>query len=151
METPYLRQLVSFQPEEETISVYLERTNIFFQANKITEDQCKVTVFLNPIGARTYTLLRDLLSLAVLTDKTFTELCTTLKGHFQPKPIVITERFQFHQWSQDFNKLVAGYIAELRKLTLHCEFGKIPQGCFMRSVSVQPSKCSCAEATVSAN
>ena len=123
MATPYPRQLTSFQPEEETILAYLERTNIFFQANKITEDKRKVTVFLNAIGARTYTLLRDLLSPATLTEKTFTELCATLKAHFQPKPIVIAERFRFHQRSQDLNKSVAEYIAELRKLALHCEFG----------------------------
>ena len=53
MATPYLGQLASFQPEVETISAYMERTNNFFQANEITEDKRKVyvTVFLNAIGA----------------------------------------------------------------------------------------------------
>ena len=52
MATPYLGQLAAFQPEEETISAYLERTNIFFEANEITTDKRKVTVFLNAIGPR---------------------------------------------------------------------------------------------------
>ena len=144
MATPYLGQLASFQPEEETISAYLERTNIFFQANEITEDKRKVTVFLNAIGARTYTLLRDLLSPATLTEKTFTELCATLKAHFQPKPIVIAERFRFHQRSQGLNESVAEYIAELRKLALHCEFGEFLKDalrdglvCGLRNADVQ--------------
>ena len=47
---------------QETISAYLERTNIFFKANKIEEDKQKLTLFLNAIGAKTYSLLRDLLS-----------------------------------------------------------------------------------------
>jgi len=62
MAKPYLGQLSAFQFKEETISAYLERTHIFFQANEITEDKRKVTVFLNAIGAKMYTLLRDLLS-----------------------------------------------------------------------------------------
>ena len=76
--------------------VYLERMYIFFEANKITADQCKVTVFLNPIGPRTYTLLRDLISPMALTEKKYAELCATLKAHFKLKPIVIAERYYFH-------------------------------------------------------
>jgi len=33
-----------FNPEEEIISAYLERTNIFFAANKIEEDKQRVTL-----------------------------------------------------------------------------------------------------------
>ena len=54
MVTPYLRQLVAFQPEEDTISAYLERPSIVFEDNKITTDKCKITVFLNAIEARIY-------------------------------------------------------------------------------------------------
>ena len=123
MAKPYLGQLSAFQPDEETISAYLERTDIFFQANDITEDKRKVTVFLNAIGAKTYTLLRDLLSPAALTDKTFKELSDALKAHFEPKPLVIAERYNFHQRSQKAGESVAEYLAELRKLALHCDFG----------------------------
>ena len=37
--TTLLGQLAAFNQEEETISAYLERTNIFFEANKIEEDK----------------------------------------------------------------------------------------------------------------
>ena len=121
---PIFGQLSSFHVEEETIITYLERTEIFFQANEITEDKRKVPLFLNAIGPKTYSLLRDLLSPTALTDKTFAELKTALKGHFEPKPIVIAERYQFHQKSQRPGESVANYIAELCKLALHCEFGE---------------------------
>ena len=49
-----LGQLCAFNPEEETISAYLKRTNIFFEANRIEKDKQKVTLFLNAIGAKTY-------------------------------------------------------------------------------------------------
>ena len=120
----YLGQLAEFQPEEETISVYIERTNIFFEANEITADKRKVTVFLNAIGPKTYTLLRDLISPTPLTEKKYEEFCITLKAHFEPKPIVIAERFRFHQRNQRLNESVAEYITELRRLALHCEFGE---------------------------
>ena len=89
-------------------------------------------------------MLRDLLSPATLTEKTFGELCATLKAHFQPKPIVIAERFRFHQRSQGLNESVAEYIAELRKLALHCEFGEFLKDalrdrlvCGLRNAGVQ--------------
>ena len=54
-----------------TISAYSERTNIFFEANKIEEDKQRVTLFFNAIGAKIYSLLRDLLSPAALMTRTF--------------------------------------------------------------------------------
>ena len=121
---PLLGQLSSFNPEEEIISTYLERTNIFFAANKIEDDKQKVTLFLNAIDAKTYSLLRDLLSPDVLTTKTFKQLTDALTGHFEPKPLVIAERYYFYQGSQKANESVQEYLAELRKLAQHCAFGE---------------------------
>jgi len=56
-------------------------------------------------------------------DKDFDELVSTLKGEFEPKPLIIAERFNFHRRQQAKGESVAEYISELRKLTLHCEFG----------------------------
>jgi len=41
---PLLGQLSPFNPEEEIISAYLERANIFFDANKIEDDKQRVTL-----------------------------------------------------------------------------------------------------------
>ena len=120
--TALLGQLSAFNQEEETISAYLERTNIFFEANKI-EDKQKVTLFLNAIGAKTYGLLRDLLSPEALMTQSFKQLTDALTGHFEPKPLVIAERYYFYQRSQKINESVQEYLAELRKLAQHCAFG----------------------------
>ena len=50
-----------FDPATENIDVYLERVELFFAANK-TEDADKVTILLNVIGGKTYSLLRDLVA-----------------------------------------------------------------------------------------
>ena len=57
---------------------------------------------------------------------------------------MIAERYQFHQRSQRSSESVADYIAELRKLALHCEFGKFLNDalqdrlvCGLRNVAAQ--------------
>ena len=44
-------------------------------------------------------------------------------GHFQPKPLVIAERFYFHSRIQKTTETIGQYVAELRRLATHCEFG----------------------------
>jgi len=55
-------------------------------------------------------------------DKTFAELTTVLKAHFEPKPVVITKQFYFQQWQQGVNETISEYMAELRHLATMCEF-----------------------------
>ena len=85
-------QLNQFDSEQETFSAYLERVDIFFQANNIAEDK-QVGIFLSLIGARTYGLLRDLVAPAKPKDKSLAELTKTLRTHFEPRPLIIAERF----------------------------------------------------------
>ena len=54
-------RLEEFLPENETISNYLERVEIFFQANAIADEKI-VPVFLSVTGGNIYTLLHNLLS-----------------------------------------------------------------------------------------
>ncbi len=57
------------------------------------------------------------------SDKTFDQLVSTLKRHFEPKPLIIAERFYFHKRSQNIGESVSEYVAELRRLTTHCQYG----------------------------
>ena len=49
-------QVGEFKPEEEKISVYLERIQLFFTVNSIAEEK-QVAVLLSDIGPKTYSLL----------------------------------------------------------------------------------------------
>lgn len=49
-----------------------------------------------------------------------------LVKHFESKPVIIAERFQFHRRNQAVGETVAEYEAELRKLATHCAFGDYP-------------------------
>ena len=87
--------LQPFQPEDEGISAYLERATIYFRANDIVRDK-QVAVFLSVVGEKIYALLRDLLAPDKPDSKTFKELAEVLTTHFEPKPLMIMERFYFY-------------------------------------------------------
>ena len=55
-------------------------------------------------------------------EKSYNDLVAVLKKHFEPKPIVIAERFHFHRRAQAVGESISEYMAELRKLTIHCHF-----------------------------
>jgi len=78
---------------------YLERVELYFMANGIPAEK-KVPVLLTTIGTRNYSIVQSLVAPALPRDKTFEELTTALKSHFQPKPLIISERFKFYRRDQ---------------------------------------------------
>ena len=116
-------QLQEYRAEVENISSYLERVELFFTANGVAEDK-RVPVFLSVVGATTYALLRDLLAPDKPQAKNIDVLFETLRDHYEPKPLVIAERFYFYQRSQKTTESVSEYVAELRKLCARCEFAE---------------------------
>ena len=79
-------------------------------ANSIKDDK-KVHVLLLEIGGKTYMLLSSLLALQKLKDKTFIELSDVLQKHFESKPVVIVQRFNFHRRNQAPGESVTDYVA----------------------------------------
>ena len=120
MARPAFGTIQEFHPESEQISAYLERINMYLKANDVKDDKW-VPILLSVIGAKTYALLRSLVAPALPQDKSFASLVATLKQHFEPKPVVIAERFRFHRHDQAPGKSVAEYVAELRQLSTHCK------------------------------
>lgn len=45
-----------------------------------------------------------------------------LKAHYEPKPLVIAERFNFYQRRQQQGESIVEFVADLRRLTTKCEF-----------------------------
>ena len=117
-----LEKLEEFDPASDSITAYVERVQLFFDANSVAEGK-QVAVFLSVLGSKTYLLLRNLLTPQTPKDKTFDELVTVLKEHFEPKPLIISERFHFYRREQAVNESISDYVVELRRLTTHCEFG----------------------------
>ena len=115
--------LQEFLPDEDSIDAYLERAVLYFKANDIGEDK-RVPIFLSSIGVRTYALLRDLVAPDAPGSRSFKEISEVLSRHFQPRRLVIAERFHFHRRAQAVGESIAEFDAALRKLATHCEFGE---------------------------
>ena len=120
--TAAVGSIAAFQPESERIDPYLERLQLYLTANNFPDER-KVAALLTLVGSTAYEVLRSLLAPALPQTKTYDELVQVLRNHYAPKPMVIAERFHFHRRNQQSGESIAEYIAELRKLALHCEFG----------------------------
>ena len=94
----------------------------YFIANKIEDEAIKRSVLLSVIGSKTFSLFRNLPSPAKTGDKYFEDLRGLIKNHLKPKPLIIAERFKFHQRNQGEGESVNQYLVELRKLSKNCEF-----------------------------
>lgn len=111
-----------FSPESESITVHLERVQLYFRVDVISKDR-QVPVLLSLIGTKTYTLLRNFVAPERPGDKSFQGLVKCSTDHFDPKPPVIAERFHFHQRIQSGMESVTECIAELKRITANCNFG----------------------------
>ena len=98
-----------------SITIVLERLHLYFDANDVANAK-KVSVLLTVIGSKTYSLLRGQLAPTLPKDKSLKDLEKLLKDHFEPKPLVIAERFQFYKRVQAAGESLADYLAESSSL-----------------------------------
>ena len=89
-------QIQEFSPVNETIGAYSERMELYFQANGVAEGR-QVAAFLSIIRGKNYTLSRNILSPEKPSDKLLEDLFAALKRYFEPKRVVIAERFRFYR------------------------------------------------------
>ena len=111
-------QLQPFNPDSDSVAAYIERVHLFFAANDIPDKK----MFLSTVGGKIYELLRNLVSPKSPETLKLSELTDILKRHFEPKPLVIAERFHFHRRFQAADESVAQFMAQLRRLAEHCDF-----------------------------
>ena len=114
-----------FTESEETRTQYVERLEQYFLANDVEDVAKRHAILLSVCGSKTYALARDLLQPAKPAETTFKKIVDELGKHFSPKPSEIVERFKFHSRNRKDGEGVATYVAGLRKLTEHCNFGEM--------------------------
>ena len=96
----------------ETITLYLERLELYFNVNTVAAKK-KVSALLYGIGPKFYGVLRSLLAPNRPQDKKFADLVTMLKDHYDPKPLVIAEKFRFYKHNQSSTETIADFLADL--------------------------------------
>ena len=83
MATSVIGTLTEFNPEDQDVASYLEKVELFFEANNIAEEK-KVAVFLTAVGQKTYKILRQHSAPKLLRDNSFEEIVTLFKQHSIP-------------------------------------------------------------------
>jgi hypothetical protein len=87
---------------------YTERLQQYFIANDIESAAKKRAVLISKVGGQTYQLIKNLLAPEKPMDKSLEEI-EVVRKHHHPQPSVI----------------VSTYVAELRKLSEHCNFNDL--------------------------
>ncbi len=95
--------------------LYCERIKQYLKVNYIDDDK-GVSVLLSAIGGKAYELLKSLTAPTKPADLSLDNIVKVMQEHLAPKLLLIAERFRF-------DKLESVYVAELKKLSEHCQFG----------------------------
>ena len=111
---------VKFEPYKESDD-YFERLELFFSVTGIKEEK-HVAHLLTGLGDHTYATLKNLVAPKAPKGCTLEKIKEALTKHFKPKPLVITERFNFHKRDQLLSKPVNEFIIQLRRLARTCDF-----------------------------
>ena len=113
----------NFDSARESWTSYAERLDFYFVANGITEDETKKAIFITVVGTHTYSLLKSLLQPQTPRTASLDDMKAALEAHFSPKPSSIVQRYKFHTRIRKPTETVATYVAELRAIEEHCDFG----------------------------
>ncbi|XP_057298423.1 uncharacterized protein K02A2.6-like [Hydractinia symbiolongicarpus] len=112
-----------FDPATELWNNYIERVNQFYIANDIADATKKRAILLSSCGAKAYQLLRGL-SNNDPASKSYDQLVQLMKDHLYPTPNSIAERFRFNTRDRQPSETISQYLAVLRRLSEHCEYGE---------------------------
>ncbi|XP_041989081.1 uncharacterized protein K02A2.6-like [Aricia agestis] len=114
---------INFQAlqENETFKNFTQRLAVYFLLNNITDAKFKVYTLLSALPPILHQKLYDLCSPDEPINMNFKELTDLLDDYLDPKPSTwALHRFISRQQQED--ETIAIYAAELKKLSLNCEF-----------------------------
>lgn len=104
-------------------SSWAERLDFFFEANDVVQPGKKKALLLTLCGAATYETVRALVAPRSPAEVEYAELMAVLREHFDPRPSELYSRSQFQRRNQQPGESVSEYVAALKKLAVHCNFG----------------------------
>nr|XP_054749713.1 uncharacterized protein K02A2.6-like [Lytechinus pictus] len=111
--------------ESEDLDCYLERFELYLIASGLTVPDTQsrvVALLLNAIEARYYGIVRDLVSPAKPSDKSYVQLKQILRKHFKRTPVTVAEKRKFIRRDQAPGESTSDYVVQLKHLSLHCEY-----------------------------
>ena len=121
-----LGKIEEFDKSKEDWTQYVEKLSHFFGANGITPPEKKRSVLLLVVSPSTFKTLQSLVTPDKPGEKSHADLVETHKKHSDPKPSEIMQRFKLHTRVRNKpGETVDTYVAVLRALAEHCNFGDL--------------------------
>ena len=104
---------------EEDFESYCSRVKLFFDAHSVKAGK-KACTFLTVVGARIFSLVKDLVAPKNPAECTYEELVTALKSYYR---LQIYERFKFYSCNQESGESISKFVAAIKARARTCEFG----------------------------
>ena len=111
----------------ESFEIYLQRLQNYLALRNLSDDTSEnnvksVQILLNCLGPKTYQTLVSLTAPDLPSTKKYQDLIDLLRSHLCPKPSEIAEQYKFLTRIQHEGESIAQFQAELKKLTVNCNF-----------------------------
>ena len=109
-------QITEFSGNADDWEAYIEQLERYFVVNDITTAAKKRAILLSSCGTAAYKTIQSVVAPTKPTEQKVQE-------HYTPAPSAIVQRFKFYSCNRQTMESIASYVARLRALTQHCEFG----------------------------
>ena len=124
-----LGKIDEFSEQREDWSLYIERLEHYFIANRVTDEQRKKSLMLTAIGAAAYKLLRSMTAPERPNDKSFGELVELMKKHYDPAPATqISFPYSHSSYGRVYFVLHFGNTSISRKVQFRRKSGRDVEG-----------------------
>ena len=112
-----------FNPDTEDWVSYTERMQYYFTANEVTSVAKQRSILLAAFGIPTLKLIKSLIDSDKLDTTSYADIIKKVKEYYVPIPSLIVQRYKFNTRSRLTGETVTQYLAQLRQLFHHCEYG----------------------------
>ncbi|XP_077520040.1 uncharacterized protein LOC144129845 [Amblyomma americanum] len=113
------------QIQEFNGSSWVGRLQFYFEANNITDPALKRANLLTLCGEQTYDTVCALIQPSTPAAVSYDDIVAALQKHYDPRPSEVYSRARFQRRDQLEGETVSAYIAELKRLAAHCNFGTL--------------------------
>lgn len=101
---------------------FMERIELYYEANDIENEEKKRAILLTQIDAETYSIVRKVCAPQKPKETSLKDIITKMEKYIQPKENETVLRQQFRERKQKKEESVIQYIADLRNLAQKCKF-----------------------------
>ena len=119
----FIHYFGEFDSSKEDWQSYTERLAQHFKANDITDADKKRAILLSNCGPATYRQIKSVLTPKTPDTVDYMDIVASMSHHLQPVPSETVQRYLFHSRIQKSHESISVFVAELKKLSEHCNFG----------------------------